>query len=514
MKDTAVLYEKLSGALPPDRITQRDADLFVYSRDCWPKTIMWTEDGRRPYNPDAVVFPRNAGEVASVVKACAELDVPVIPYGGGSGVCGGVVPVKGGVSIDLKAMKSLHGIDPVNLVAEVDAGIMGSHIEEKLNAAGFTLGHFPSSIMCSTVGGWLAARSAGQCSSRYGKIEDMVVGLEAVMADGRIVRIKPPLIHSGGVDWNAILVGSEGTLGIITKAWLKVRPQPEHQRFLGISFPSLEAGLDAMREVMQTGLKPAVIRLYDPLDTFINKLHGSPQDSSLSSLMLDQQALFSVLMDETAGAMKLKAMNRMLRRPGIVNRLANRLPGAVSMITIFEGSQPIADAAHDAAVKIFLRHKGELKGEEPARYWMKKRYSISFKQMGVFRSGSVVDTMEVSAPWEQVPKIFHAVRKNLTSLAYVMCHFSHAYHDGCALYFSFATAAAERDAMYDRYDKVWSTALSTVQENGGTLSHHHGVGLSKSGLMLAEQGSLLGVFGSLKQRMDEPGIMNPSKLGL
>ena len=514
MIDAAVVYEKLAEALPGDRISRQDSDLFVYSRDCWPKTIMWTEDGRRPYSPDAVIFPRNTAEVAAAVKVCADLKVPVIPYGGGSGVCGGVVPVKGGVTIDLKAMKSLHGIDPVNLVAEVDAGIMGSHVEEKLNAAGYTLGHFPSSIMCSTLGGWLAARSAGQCSSRYGKIEDMVVGLEAVMADGRVVRVAPPLIHTGGVDWNAVLVGSEGTLGIITKAWLKVHPEPQHRRFAGVTFPNLEAGLEAMREIMQTGLKPAVMRLYDPLDTFINKLHGSPHDTDLSSLMLDQHALLSVLTEETTGAMRLKAVNQALRRPGIINRLANRLPGTVLMVAIFEGSQPIADAAHDAAVQIFLRHKGELKGEAPARYWMKKRYAISFKQMGVFRAGAFVDTMEVSAPWEQVPHIYAAVRRNLTSLAYVMCHFSHAYHDGCALYFSFASATPERDALYARYDKVWSTALSTVQEHGGTLSHHHGVGLSKSGLMLAEQGSLLGVFGSLKHRMDEPGIMNPSKLGL
>src|SRR5438552_3673562 len=242
-------------------------DLWAMSRDCWPRSLLWTKAGVAPHPPDVVVWPTSTDEVVQVVRYAAERRIAVVPFGAGSGVCGGAVPVKGGIALDLKRLSGPPCIDLPARTVDVETGMNGQRLEELLGGAGATLGHFPSSIYCSTIGGWLAARSAGQLSSRYGKIEDIALAVEAVDGTGQVLRTQDA--PSAGPDLLQLLLGSEGTLAIVTKARLRCWPSPTSRWMRGLRFGSVQAGIAGLRALMRSGLRPAVARLYDPLDTLL-----------------------------------------------------------------------------------------------------------------------------------------------------------------------------------------------------------------------------------------------------
>ncbi len=234
-------------------------------RDWWPLSAVWALDGTAPALPAAVVRPADAAQVAAVLEMCHHTGVPVTPVAGASGVCGGSIPIFGGVSLDLTGLDGVTDVDDASLLVDVRAGTFGQALEDSLRSEhALTLGHWPQSIALSTVGGWIACRGAGQYSTRYGKIEDMVVGLEVAMADGR-------LVHTGGAapraatgpDLTQLFVGSEGTLGVITAAKLRAHPMPAGQRRAAYGFRDFEQGLDACRRILRRGATPAVLRLYD-----------------------------------------------------------------------------------------------------------------------------------------------------------------------------------------------------------------------------------------------------------
>jgi alkyldihydroxyacetonephosphate synthase len=253
------------------RLSMRSSDLASYARDMWPRLLIGLQAGRLPADvPHVVVWPESEREVAAIVRAARAMGAPIIPYGGGSGVCGGTVPVAGGITIDLKRMAEIRGVEQDPMLCDVEAGANGERFERELNRRGYTLGHFPSSIYCSTVGGWLACRAAGQMSTKYGKIEDRVAGLTVVTGRGDIVHTDGPARALRGPSWTQLVVGSEGTLGVITSARLRVSPSPELRILRGYEVDSVADGVEAIRRVMQRGLRPAVVRLYDEVDTFIN----------------------------------------------------------------------------------------------------------------------------------------------------------------------------------------------------------------------------------------------------
>ena len=265
---TPELIRELRSIVGDDSVSTVDSDRAVYGRDMWPRYLIGVRYGEPPkHRPHVVVWPRNTREVASVVKAARSARVPIVPYGGGSGVCGGAVPIYGGITVDLKRLDRVVSVSREELLCDVEAGINGERFERELGRRGYTLGHFPSSIYCSTVGGWLACRAAGQMSTKYGKIEDRVVGLTIVTGRGEIVDTDEFARASRGPNWTQLLLGSEGTLGIITAARLRVSPSPQIRVFRGFEFDDVEAGMEAIRKVMQRGLRPAVVRLYDEVDT-------------------------------------------------------------------------------------------------------------------------------------------------------------------------------------------------------------------------------------------------------
>ncbi|MEM9489667.1 MAG: FAD-binding oxidoreductase, partial [Myxococcota bacterium] len=273
---TAVASDKLvrdlEAIVGAEQVSIRDSDRLTYSRDMWPRPLLAIRDGGTPDlpRPHVVVWPRSSREVAAVVRTARQHGVPIIPYGGGSGVCGGVVPIHGGITIDVKRMNRVVSIDRDEMVCDVEAGINGERFEREMMRRGYTFGHFPSSIYCSTVGGWLATRAAGQLSAKYGKVEDRVAGLTVVTGRGEVIRTDGPVRAVRGPDWTQLLLGSEGTMGIITSARLRVAVAPALRVYRGFEFDNVSAGLDAIRRVMQRGLRPAVVRLYDELDTLIS----------------------------------------------------------------------------------------------------------------------------------------------------------------------------------------------------------------------------------------------------
>ncbi|MEO8797185.1 MAG: FAD-binding oxidoreductase, partial [Polyangiaceae bacterium] len=261
------LAADVSSAVPGVRVSDDAADRVAYARDLWPRHHLAVRSGNVAANkPGAIVWPESTADVQRLVKWARATKTPLVPFGAGSGVCAGILPNDDVVVVDLKKMDHWRALDRTKSTLDVEAGEMGLPLEDKLNREGFTLGHFPSSIVCSTVGGWVAARSAGQNSGYYGKIEDMVVSLECVTGAGEIVKLSR---RTHGPDLVPLVVGSEGTMAIITAAELRLHPVPTARGFGAWSFPSTETGWEAMRELFQAGLRPAVCRLYDPFDAML-----------------------------------------------------------------------------------------------------------------------------------------------------------------------------------------------------------------------------------------------------
>ncbi len=497
------LPASIAGALPDLRQSDASPDRIAYARDLWPRHHLEVAAGRiAEHRPGLVVWPRDTAEVAAVVRFCADEGVPIVPFGAGSGVCGGVLPDARTVVIDLKRMERWRRFDPGVPSLEVEAGALGIRLEEDLQAKGFTAGHFPSSILCSTAGGWIAARGAGQCSGLYGKIEDMVASVECVISGGEVVRFERR-VH--GPDLTPLFIGSEGVLGVITSVDLRLHPAPPARAFGAFSFPTVEAGWTAMRDMFQAGLRPAVARLYDPFDSYIAR-RGSVRKKG------PRAEKHGPVMPGAGGV----ALRGLLRAPRLLNEAVAALGGRVfrgsTLVVIFEA--PAAEGAADMerAREIAARHGAEPLGEGPARHWLEHRYGVSYRQAPVFMSGAFGDTMEVAAPWSRLATLYRDVRAALGRHVFVMAHLSHAYPDGCSIYFTFAGSAPTPEATIARYDATWRAALDAAIAAGGTLSHHHGVGRSKAPKLGAELGLGVDVVHALREVFDPAGIMNPGNL--
>ncbi len=493
------------GATVGGRISTVDADRLAYARDMWPLALLWIRQGRTPPPPDAVVWPSSEDDVIALTKAAREAKVALIPFGAGSGVCGGTWAVNGGVTVDVKRLDRIGAVDEVNRTVDVGAGVMGETLERKLNKRGWTVGHFPSSIYMSTVGGWIAARGAGQMSSRYGKIEDMTLSLRAVLGTGELVATRERPFE--GPDLAPLLIGSEGTFCTFTGARLRVYPLPTGRAFHGFDFPSVEKGLEAIRLIFREGLRPAVTRLYDPFDTaFVGKGGHSekPRTPPSDRSELDRSVVPAFLRELT---------RHTLGHPRLMNQL-QRVFTKSRLVLLFEGDAARTEAEDRAATDICRKIGAEDLGDEPGRTWLKKRYDVSYRMSRLIDSGTFADTMEVSAPWEKVHDVYARVHEAASQYAFVLCHFSHAYADGCSLYFSFVGSGQTEQDMEQRYERLWNAALGAALSAGANVSHHHGVGLLKARALQDSLGEGRHAMAALKRVFDPDGIMNPGKLGL
>ena len=454
------LLARLQSVCP---VATGDDDTVEHGRDWWPLTMVWAVAGEVPARPAAVARPTSAAEVAAVLALCNEARVPVTATAGRSGVCGSSVPVHGGVALDLCGLSGIIDVDDESLLLDVRPGTFGDVLEDELQAGhNVTLGHWPQSMALSTVGGWLACRGAGQYSTRYGKIEDMVVGLEVALADGRLVRTGGTAPRSAvGPDLNQLFVGSEGTLGVITEARLRVHPKPPAERRGAWAFTSFAEGLEACRRILRRGATPAVLRLYDDIES----KRGYDLDTHL-------------------------------------------------LIVLDEGDAAAVDAGF-AVVGDECRAAEPVDPEVVAK-WLAHRNDTSALQ-SVIKHGIVVDTTEIAARWGALPAIYDAALaalRGVDGMLAASAHQSHAYTDGACVYFTWA-GRRDGEGWEDAfYQAAWDAVTTTVLAHGGTLSHHHGVGLNRARFMREALGPAFDVFAAVKQALDPNGILNPGKLGL
>ncbi len=514
---------ELRDALPDLRVSNHVTDRIAYARDLWPGGQIEKLAGKHaPEPPACVVWPKDSAQVVELVqwaKAKAGVGgdpVVLVPFGAGSGVCGGTMAGAGSVIVDLKEMDSVVRIEPHNNLVRAQSGIIGWHLEDRLNMEGLTLGHFPSSLMCSTLGGYLATRSAGQCSSLYGKIEDMATTMEVVTGTGEVLETGRDMGGGVGPSWTQLFIGSEGALGFITAATLKVHPAPAHRMMRGYGFGRVSAGCEAIRRLMQAGLRPAVVRLYDEFDTVMAR--SSAEKGSEADTLLD--AISGRV--KGSGAMpwlKRKALQMVLTRPDVTNRLIEELAPRISadgclLVVGWEGDKRLTEVQARLGHDELMRSGGKDLGEEPGWHWFKNRYAVSYKQSKLFTSGAFVDTMEVAATWDRLMDLYEGVRKAIAPFAFVMAHFSHAYPEGCSIYFSFVGPATDPGQTRQQYDRLWRRGLTAATRAGGTISHHHGVGRSKAHFMTEEHGNSLRLLQTLKATFDPASILNPGVLGL
>ena len=507
--DAGVLKE-LEAIFGLENVTATDVDRAAYARDLWPKTHLWMSEGKIPHPPDAIVWAENEEQVSALLRLATDRRFPVIPFGAGSGVCGGTLPKSRGVILDMKKMDKILEVNARALTATVEPGIIGQHLEQELNRRGFTMGHFPSSIYCSSLGGYLAARSAGQLSARYGKIEDMAISMRVVLPSGDVVETTCAPRSAAGPDWSQIFIGGEGTLGVITRAVMRIYPYPESRLFRAFTFQGVTPALESIRQIMRAGVQPACVRLYDELDTIL--IGGKKEDSVETPIDHHpgpENPVKKALHNISSGL-----QDTLLGIPKITGRLAEYVKGKCLMVLTFEGTDIMTSAELETSVLICKKNKGVDEGEGPAQRWWENRYNVSYNQSRVFYRGSFVDTIEVATTWDKVEKLYYAVRKAVSPHAFIMAHFSHAYVHGCSIYFSVVSRGTDEAEAVKTYDAVWDAAMKVTLKHGATVTHHHGVGLHKAGPMTRELGGLMAVFRDFKKAVDPGNILNPGKLGL
>lgn len=504
----AGLAAALAARIPADRISIDEEDRVALARDQWSLGLLWLQQGRMPAPPSLVCRPRSTEEVAEVVRFAGERGVPVVPHGGGSGVCGGAIHLRGGIALDLRGMDRLRQVDPASRTIEVEAGMGGWDLEQRLGARGLALGHLPSSIAMSTVGGWVATRGAGQTSSRHGKIEDQVLGLEVVLGTGEILRLDRPCT---GSDLLELFLGSEGTLGVITAVRLRVFDAPRLRQLRAFRFPSLSRGLEAMEAIFHAGLRPAVARLHDPLDTRMafggEEIPGTgappPRRSDLR--IAQERPSF----DRRRPGASWRWLRTGLRLP-LPLQLATGTLRACQLVLVHEGdgAEVRGEAAEVRA--ICQRLEGIDRGAVPALRWMRRRWDVARKLPPIFDAGAWVDTCEVAADWGRLESVHRAVRRAASPHALVMAHFSHAWPDGCSIYFTFAGAGRQAERGYRA---TWQAALDAALAQGATTSHHHGWGLLKAPWLQAELGpGGMHLLQAARRTCDPHGILHPGRL--
>ena len=425
--------------------------------------------------PDAVVYPASHDEVAAVLELCSAHRVAVTPFGGGSSVVGGVEPRRDGfvaaISLGLARMDRLIAADPVSLTATLEPGCSGPRVEELLGAEGLTLGHFPQSWEYATLGGFVATRSAGRASTGYGRIDELVLGVRLATPTGTL-DLPPVPATAAGPGLRGLVVGSEGTLGVITQATLAVRPKPAVKLNEGWVFDSWHAGCEAFREMEQSGDAADVCRLSDEAETALNAA-ASGHDA----------------------------------------------PGPCLAVVGWEGEESdVTRRAERTRARLDAAGARSL-GEEAGTRAGRNYFAGPYLRDELIGLGVLVETLETATTWGRLQELYAAVGDALRAAlaergtdALVMCHVSHLYRSGASLYFSFF-ARQERGAELEQWRAAKSAACDAIVAHGGTITHHHAIGRDHAAWMPQEVGELgVEALRGLKQRLDPAGIMNPGKL--
>lgn len=436
--------------------------LAEWTRDWWPygaKVTLYEDE-----LPLVAIVPDSVEEVAAVVRLAAEAGRTIITRGGGSNLVGAVQPHPGAILLDIRGLNVIDPVDELNHTVRVDAGVHGGELEERLNEQGFTLAHQPRSLHLSTVGGWIVTRATGLLSTKYGGIEDQIEAIEVVLADGTIVRSKPAPRHGVGPRWLDLFLGSEGAFGVITGATLRVRPIPTTFRIHALGMHSYNSALDAIRSLLQRGVKPAVGCLYDVNESrFLHSMLG------------------------TAG---------------------NHL-----LFLGFDGEPEVVDLEERLAFETLTAANGVQLGTAPAAAWWDRRHSADWLIDGNEEEGQIADAADLSGPWSALPTMIANVRAALEPLVDEVWHHSeHFYASGASVTFPFFVREESDDRAMEVYQLAWASAMRVALDSGGAIAHHHGIGKVRLPWLREELGEGLRLLAGLRRTFDPGARFNPGRL--
>jgi alkyldihydroxyacetonephosphate synthase len=491
------LRADLDEAVGPEHVSTGDRDRVVHARGKSLTDLIRQRRGDLGRVPDVVVRPAGEDEVTAVVEAALEHDAVVIAFGGGSSISGSLqaepAETRPVISIDMSRLNRVLWVDATSQLACVQAGVFGPDLERQLNARGWTCGHFPDSFAHSTLGGWIATRSSGMQSDRYGDVAELTRGLRVVTPSGMLV-VRAVPSTSTGPSVREMVLGSEGRLGVITEATIHVRRVPPERRILGYLFPTWAAGLAAMRDIAASEASPSVTRVSDAYETafsFATRTAPTPLDR-----------------------IKSRALQAFLRRKEW------DLEAMCLSFIGYEGSAKHVAAQRKLTERIVKRHGGVGIGRSPGELYDRKKFDTPYIRDFLLDRGAPADVSETSAPWSELQAVYDNVmaagRSAFDALGvpgYLMCHLSHSYHAGACLYFTFAlNPPRERDALED-YGVVKSALQQAFVDSGATLSHHHAVG-TEHAQWLEEDISAPGVamLRALFEGTDPGANLNPGKI--
>ncbi len=466
IKDKDKIKAELIDILGEKNVSTNEIDLLAYSKDASLISYNWTLKSQIGGWADFITWPESTDQISNILKLANREKIPVIPYGEGSGVVGGAIPVRGGIIVDMKKFTKIIEINDKDLTVTVEPGINGMNLERYLNAKGYTGGHIPQSLYTSSVGGWIAHRAAGQFSTKYGKIEDMVIGMEILLPQGELIKFKPIIRAATGPQLDKLFIGNEGTLGIVTKATLRIWPYPEKRALISYAFPTFEDSLEAIRQILREQAYPAVVRIYDADETTRHFEHVE------------------------------KAKDK------------------VMVVFVCEGNEQVVDVEAAITRDRCEKNSGVDCGREPVEHWFETRFSVT-ETSTIPPNKMLADTIEVAVAWSNAAKLYHRVVeavKNIEGIFLITAHVSHFYPNGVGIYFSFAGVEMEDKSDFEMYKEAWRTTMKTVLEVGGSIAHHHGIGINRAEWMDEEWGKSMKITRELKRILDPNNIFNPGKV--
>ncbi len=474
MKSNGFMFEMIlsefEDIVGKEYVSISKSEKTIYGVDYFWISRMWADKGMNPPCADYIVRPDSSEQVSRILKVANYYKIPVHTWGGGSGSQGGAIPMAGGIILDTKRMNRLMDIDEFSMTITAESGMVSQTLEYYANERGYSLMHYPSCLTCGTVGGSLAHRGIGILSSKYGKIDDMCISMEIVLPNGDIINTLPVPKHAAGPDLNQVFIGSEGTLGIITKATFKIFEMPEVRYHRAFLFKDMTSGLHAGRDIMQK-FKPSIMRLYDEPET----------------------------------------------RSIIKNVVGVDLEGVFMNITC-EGNKEIVDIEQKMMLEICAKYNAEDLGSEWGEKWYENR--ITF-----FYPGHIMDipqmygTMDTVCTYANAEKVYwamkNAIESNFTGVRFI-AHCSHWYEWGTMIYdrFIMDNPPSDPSEAISLHNQIWNTGVRAAMANGGVINDHHGIGIKLGRLMKEQYGPAMLVFESLKKGLDPNGIMNPYKMGL
>jgi len=448
--------------------------------------------GRIPAFPDGIAYPQTEDDINTLIQLAQSADFRLIPYGGGTSVVGHINVEPGAaptLTVDMGRMKWLHRFDETSRLATFAAGINGPELEAQLRARGFTLGHFPQSFELSTLGGWVATRSSGQQSLGYGRIEQLFVGGKIITPQGHLLLPDTFPASAAGPDLRELVLGSEGRLGIITEATVKISPLPEREDFHTVFFPEFEAGQAAVRQISQARLPLSMMRLSTAV--------------------------------ETTTTLALAGHERMIGMLEQMLALRNVAEGKCLLLLGFTGSSSLVRMARWEALSLTRQYGGVHVGRAFGRQWHRGRFRTPYLRNSLWQMGYAVDTLETAVSWQYTPALLQAIETALQSAlhdmgekVHVFTHLSHIYPHGSSIYITYLfRLGADADETLARWQRLKTAASQAILAYRGTITHQHGIGTDHLPYLAAEKGALgMDTLRQIVQHFDPQGVMNPGKL--